>query len=277
MRDYVSHVTPFLSDFADETLMVSDAMGYESDPDFLIDRNHFNNNLIMYVLSGRLVAEQYGETHDILPGHGILMDLRDTHKYYFGEKGHTEILWLHFRGTPVDAVINHLHAGSMLPLHFEDTSFETHFAALYRLAAAKQLPNEFDFSCAVYSILMHVCKTAHINEPAEMDGFALAVSRYIYAHLDDPPGLDAFAGHMKMSKYHFCRKFRQEFDCTPLEYIQQQKINKAKRLLIYTTLPAAEIACRLSFYDQSHFCRVFTRLTGTSPGKFRKGAINTQF
>ena len=111
MRDYISHVAPFLSDFAEETLMVSDAMGYESNPDFLIDRSNFNNNLIMYVLSGCLVAEQYGETHEILPGHGILMDLRDTHKYYFMEKGHSEIIWLHFRGTPVDAVINHLHTG----------------------------------------------------------------------------------------------------------------------------------------------------------------------
>ena len=52
MRDYISHVAPFLSDFAEETLMVSDAMGYESNPDFLIDRSNFNNNLIMYVLSG---------------------------------------------------------------------------------------------------------------------------------------------------------------------------------------------------------------------------------
>ena len=49
MRDYISHVAPFLSDFAEETLMVSDAMGYESNPDFLIDRSNFNNNLIMYV------------------------------------------------------------------------------------------------------------------------------------------------------------------------------------------------------------------------------------
>lgn len=271
MRDYISHVAPFLSDFAEETLMVSDAMGYESNPDFLIDRSNFNNNLIMYVLSGCLVAEQYGETHEILPGHGILMDLRDTHKYYFIEKGHSEIIWLHFRGTPVDAVINHLHTGKMLPLRFEDASFEEHFAALYRLAAAKQLPDEFDFSCAIYSLLMHVCKTARINEPDGMDSFALAASRYIYAHLDEPAGLDAFAGHMKMSKYHFCRRFRQEFQCTPLEYIQRQKINKAKRLLIYTRLSIAEIACQLSFYDQSHFSRVFTQLTGVSPGKFRKG------
>ena len=91
------------------------------------------------------------------------------------------------------------------------------------------------------------------------DSVQLVPLEYEALHIDEKFDLDAFSRHMNMSKYHFCRRFKEEFSCTPLEYVQQQKINKAKRILTFTTLPVSEIAYSLAFCDQSHFCRVFTK------------------
>ena len=47
MYPYINYVTPYISSYAEKSLMISDAMGYIDDPDFIIDRNYFNNHLIM--------------------------------------------------------------------------------------------------------------------------------------------------------------------------------------------------------------------------------------
>lgn len=53
------------------------------------------------------------------------------------------------------------------------------------------------------------------------------------------------------------------------EQLMQMRIDAAKRLLESTDHPLSAIAVSLGFSDQSHFCRVFRRLTGTTPGKYR--------
>lgn len=54
--------------------------------------------------------------------------------------------------------------------------------------------------------------------------------------------------------------------------IEPSRIEVAKRLLVETVDPIAEIAVRCGFYDQPHFTRVFGREVGTTPGRFRVGA-----
>lgn len=269
MFPFVNYVMPFISSYAEKSLLISDAMGYIVDQDFLIDRTYFDNNLIMYTLSGCLIVEQCGKCYQITAGQGILMDLRHAHKYYFRETVHTEILWLHFRGTPCNTMLNVLGEQHPLPFIFQDASFISGFKALQTAVLKSPLPDEFECSSIIYSIVSRICSLIYTRS-AENSGFSTSVSHYILIHIDEKFRLNTISKHMNMSKYHFCRKFREEFSCTPVEYIQQQKINKAKRMLIFTSAPISEIACSLSFYDQSHFCKIFTKTVGIPPNQFRK-------
>lgn len=59
MKSYLDFV--YFSDppaFLEEYLIVSDGMGYIYNPSFIIDRNYFNNNLIMFVLAQSLVLRK---------------------------------------------------------------------------------------------------------------------------------------------------------------------------------------------------------------------------
>lgn len=269
MFPYINYVMPFISSYAEKSLMISDAMGYITEQAFRIDRDYFDNNLIMYTLSGCLIVEQYGIEYQIPAGQGILMDLRHAHKYYFSRTEHTEIVWMHFRGVPCQAMLNTLGEQHPLPFFFQDKGFLSGFQSLQTAAMSSPIPDEFEFSSIICSIVSGICSQIHAQS-TESASFTAVVSRYVLMHTDEKFDLDTFSRHMNMSKYHFCRRFKEEFSCTPLEYVQQQKINKAKRLLTFTTLPVSEIAYSLSFCDQSHFCRVFTKITGISPNKFRK-------
>jgi len=58
--------------------------------------------------------------------------------------------------------------------------------------------------------------------------------------------------------------------CGLAEYIRNQRIQHAQKLLIQTEMPVTEIASAVGFCDYNHFSRIFKQVTGTSAREFRK-------
>jgi AraC family transcriptional regulator len=83
--------------------------------------------------------------------------------------------------------------------------------------------------------------------------------------------LAVVAEKVGMSRYHFSRVFKQSMGLSPISYIAQQRIERAKKLLAETDVPIAEIALRTGFSGQSHFTTSFRRLMGLTPRSFRRG------
>ncbi len=54
------------------------------------------------------------------------------------------------------------------------------------------------------------------------------------------------------------------------DYVEEYKLDEAKRLLSQTNLTVAEIATRLGYNNAQNFIRFFSKMTGVTPGKFRK-------
>lgn len=59
-------------------------------------------------------------------------------------------------------------------------------------------------------------------------------------------------------------------DITFTDYIAKQKLELAKRMLLDTDIPVAEIANRLSYSNAQNFIRLFKKHMGITPGQFRK-------
>lgn len=94
------------------------------------------------------------------------------------------------------------------------------------------------------------------------------VTDYIDAHLTQDISLDAIANYLGISRYHFCRLFKQSTGLSPHQYVIQQRVERAKQLLKHGKLSIAETAIACGFNHQSHLHRHFKRLTGVTPGSF---------
>jgi transcriptional regulator GlxA family with amidase domain len=55
-----------------------------------------------------------------------------------------------------------------------------------------------------------------------------------------------------------------------IDYVQNLRIEEAKRLLETTVLPADEISARVGYEDASFFRRLFRRRTGMTPVLYRR-------
>ena len=78
------------------------------------------------------------------------------------------------------------------------------------------------------------------------------------------------AAECGLSPGHFARAFTHSIGVPSHRWLQQQRIKRAKVLLADPQHPLANVAKMAGFADQSHFTRVFSQLTGTSPGAWRR-------
>lgn len=73
-----------------------------------------------------------------------------------------------------------------------------------------------------------------------------------------------------MSEPNFYRTFKLTFNMTPVEYIHQQRIALAARLLKTSNRCLADISIECGFNNLTYFMKMFRRETGVSPSIYRK-------
>ncbi|MDM9381218.1 AraC family transcriptional regulator [Chlorogloeopsis sp. ULAP01] len=88
---------------------------------------------------------------------------------------------------------------------------------------------------------------------------------YIQDHLTQQISLDAIANYLGISRYHFCRLFKQSTGLSPHQYVIQQRVERAKQLLLQGEMSIAYVAQACGFSHQSHLNHHFKRLTGVTP------------
>lgn len=91
---------------------------------------------------------------------------------------------------------------------------------------------------------------------------------YIKDSLETNFTLDELASNVNLSKYHFLRVFKKEFNLTPHSFIINQRVNKAHKLISEGT-PIIDASLEVGFNDQSHFTRNFKKLYGYTPAKLK--------
>lgn len=93
--------------------------------------------------------------------------------------------------------------------------------------------------------------------------------RYIAANFTQKLTLQSVAGEVGISPNHFSSLFHKTVGIPFRDYLSQVRVEESKRLLLYTDYSLADIAAAMGFPDQSNFSKVFKRITGISPGKYR--------
>lgn len=93
---------------------------------------------------------------------------------------------------------------------------------------------------------------------------------YIQDNLEGDLSVATIADAVVMSSYRFAFLFRESMGVTPHQYVIEQRVERAKRLLSETDLSIADISYRLGFASQSHFTAVFRKLTQVTPKQYRQ-------
>lgn len=112
------------------------------------------------------------------------------------------------------------------------------------------------------------------EEPAKVADLSRAhIGRalsFMERHYTEEIGLAQMAKAAHMSPRSFQRHFKATVGMSPLQYLQRHRIANCCRLLGESNAPIQAIAADCGIPEPAYFCRLFRRMTGTTPGAFRQ-------
>ncbi len=98
----------------------------------------------------------------------------------------------------------------------------------------------------------------------------IPVLEYINKNLATPISNADLCKIMCLSETYFSNLFTQQFGISPKQYVLQKRVSAAAKALLETDKTVKEIAMSLGYDNEMYFNRIFHKITGTPPGKYRK-------
>lgn len=234
----------------------------------LFENRNYGYITVEYVVRGRGVLESDGFHFDCEPGCVYFLHRNSNHRYWTLPGALWHKLFFILDGPLADTLTESygLTREYMIPNvpHLRH-SFEAMMALGYggrersdRKAAV--IFHQFAEACA--DTLAERAVTAR----PEVTALKTELDRSV----DGRFRLETFCRETGFSETHMIRRFREEFGCSPYEYLMRQRIEAARRLLDYSRKSIKEIAATLGFSDQYYFSGCFKARTGMSPSQYRK-------
>ncbi len=124
----------------------------------------------------------------------------------------------------------------------------------------------------LYDIYSELSKCS-TNEylPTESKIIIYTITKEIIRNVFDPRiSISKIIESYNISEAHFRRLFKKIYKLSPVKFVQNIRINKAKQLLIDKNLPINLIAKKCGYEDEFYFSRIFKKATGITASEYRK-------
>jgi AraC family transcriptional regulator len=120
-------------------------------------------------------------------------------------------------------------------------------------------------------IFRHLSKINFRNTSAKNDLFRalLNVKNFIDKSYLSNPTLDELCLNAGISRYHFCRLFKQVWELSPYQYLKFKKLELAKKEIM-AARPIAEVSALTGFAEVSAFSKAFKQHFGHNPRELKK-------
>ena len=92
---------------------------------------------------------------------------------------------------------------------------------------------------------------------------------YIHRHYAEKISLSQIAESANIGEREALRCFQKTLKRTPFDYLNEYRLNKARKLLKESSLPVTEIAMKTGFSDSAYFGKVFRKSLGMTPKEYR--------
>lgn len=94
---------------------------------------------------------------------------------------------------------------------------------------------------------------------------------YIIGRYNEEISLQSISNHINMSPAYLSKQFKKTYNQNFIEFLIQYRIDKARELLKSGNYTANEVSSLVGFKDEKHFFRTFKKITGVTPGTYKRG------
>ncbi len=154
---------------------------------------------------------------------------------------------------------------------FETAENPVRFAKIWEFSSARQYLSELE------QWLLTFCeRVAQEYTDFEKKQKIEQAIRYIHENYCSSLNMAVVSNEVSMNYSLFSILFKQYTGTNFINYLQNLRLEEAKRLLVSTDLRVAEICKKVGFGDEKHFLKQFKLLTGLSPTEYRKSQFRQE-
>ena len=225
---------------------------------------------LYYLRKGRFSFDINGQLWEGRPGQLFLLPCNSVQTYHAYNDETALKYWVHCNFWCGEQDLLELIA---LPMYIE-VEDPDYVEALFGKILAHDHPNDL-----ISTLIQKACLTellAYYIEKgrAEMplllkDDRIAAVIRYIEANLTTEITVDTLAGIAHLSAHYFIKYFKKSTSFSPMEYVTNARVSRAKQLLSEDAHSIKDIAEMVGFHTACYFSRIFKQRTGYSPHQYR--------
>ena len=201
---------------------------------------------------------------------GSIFFLPAGHACEVGLHGALDTLHIYLRA-------NLVSVHNVTPLLVERDVVIQHLAQAVEQAVCEKVSNSDRFIDPIARALAdRVSAISRSSEPWQVQTAGLPdyelrrLNDFIEANLEGEITLAAMASACGIGTKSFVRAFAATTGKSPYQYVITARVERAKRLIEQDQEGLAEIALRCGFSHQEHLTRAFRRLTGQTPGRYRR-------
>jgi YesN/AraC family two-component response regulator len=101
------------------------------------------------------------------------------------------------------------------------------------------------------------------------------VKEYVRSNLPNEITLTEAAARVFLNPSYLSQLFKQQSHINFVDFVLEERMREAKRLLVLTSLRISEIARRIGFFDLAYFSAAFKKMVGCTPSEYRKSQERT--
>ena len=249
-------------------------MGDEVSDDYWRVRQGY---LLHLIVEGRYWHRVGDRTHVASAGDACLLDLSEKVTMGNHGSGRVKLYWACFDGHAAPRLFSELRA-DFDPLFkgIDRRRMTSLFRTLMQLGETAPPSVEPEIAGTLTLMLATLfavrgpsaCLPGRVGPQALSDGLRRALE-YACRFFDQSVPVKSLAYNTGQSPEQLARVFRRELDMTPTEFLRHYRIEQAKRMLKDTRKPVSQIARAVGFPDENYFARIFKKLTGQTPSRYR--------
>lgn len=250
--------------------------GYEirDTPDYRWDgrqRGTTPFTVLQHTISGAGRLRHEGQQILVRPGETMLLVIPHNHCYWIEAGERWEFFWISMNG--VEALRIHeliLHARGPL-LRLRPQTVEQLAACSLRLIRGEgDRPGAASAIAYEAAMLLFDDVFGPGEQPDDAGGGLARALTFLRANLQDDIGVEQLARSAGLSRAHFSRRFADFTGLPPAEFLTQERMRRAAKLLIANrAMSVKEIAGLCGVADSNYFSKLFRRTYGVSPSEFR--------
>lgn len=237
--------------------------------------NGADENILIYVLKGCGVINLNGINHYMKENQYFVIPERIPHFYQADNINPWTIYWVHYTGKQKGLLTS--ISGRALTISPSTVSRINDRIQLFdeiieNLSLGYSHDNlSYSNICLLHLLgsFKYINQFRKINYASEKDivkKSILFMKRNVHRSIT----LKELATFFDLSGSHFSRIFKQRTRHSPMDYFIHLKVQHACQLLDLTTLRILEVSKEIGYDDPFYFSRMFKKIMGTSPAKYRK-------